>query len=880
MVIILKFYQFSKEKLLEYFLTTENGLTKQEAKQRLEKNGPNIIEGKKRKSKGQIFLSQFKNFMIILLLVVGVLSFFYALFDTGDYLDSIVILGTTFVNILMGYFQEDRAEDAIEKLKQYNVTKVQVYRNGMLEEISSVDLVVGDVIVLEAGDSIPADARVIESYFAKADEAILTGESNSVSKNEDVLLQDVLLHERANMVYAGTNLVAGRVVAIVVETGMRTEMGKIAKNLNTSEEPITSLQVKVKKVSTFISMVAIFLVLFVLIFSVIKDYDLMMVVMLCISMIVASVPECLPIAITSTLMIGVRAMAKKKTVVRNMAAIETLGATEIICTDKTGTLTLNKMEVMEVYLSSNALEASSIDFSKEEIFSDVMTLCNTATLNAKNVYVGDAVDVALMNYVEKQKVDIEKVKKSFKKIVEIPFDSERKMMSFVYQNKKEKYLFTKGSLQNLLSKCAFILEDGQKRELTKEDKKKIGNAEKEFSQRALKVIALAYKDKLKEYEDEEDYQKEEKSNLIFVGLVALKDPARPDVKKAITKCKEAKIRPIMITGDSLETALAIAREVGIVDEDETGILGSELDTLTPKELRKVVRKYNVFARVSPEHKYMIVEALQKDGKVIAMTGDGVNDAPALQLANVGIGMGASGTDVTKSVSDILLLDDSFSTIVTAVDEGRRIYDNVIINVLYNLSSNFTEILLIIIGMFLNNQIILALHVLYIDLVADTVPSIMLAFEKASKNNMKKKPNGLNKPIFTPHFLAFLVLSVVVETGVSLLIYFGSIQLVGVEMAQTLALLSVVLNEFVFAYNCRSLNETIYERGIFSNKYLNIGICFLLAIQLVVFLTPIGGLFSLQVVSLPLFIIVLAINLLSFFVIEALKPMLNRIFRSE
>ena len=865
--------------VLQSVKTSENGLSKKEAKKRLEQNGENVIQGKKRRSKLQILLAQFKNFMVILLLVVGILSLFYAMFETHDYLDSIVILGTTLINVFMGYLQEDKAEDAVEKLKQYNITKVSVLRDGVMEEVPSTQLVVGDIITLEAGDSIPADARIIESYFAKADESILTGESNSVSKNEEVLNKDVSLHERSNMVYAGTNLVSGKVVAVVVATSMQTEIGRIAKAINTSEEPTTSLQVKVKKVSTFITMVAILLVIFVLVFSIIKDYDMLTIVMLCISMIVASVPECLPIAITSTLMIGVKAMAKKKTVVRNMAAIETLGATEIICTDKTGTLTLNQMEVVSCYFNLEDTNFDDFAPTKDSVVSLILALCNTSTKNKKGEYVGDAVDVALLNFLESKKVSSNAVKKQYKKVVEIPFDSDRKMMSFVYQKNDKKSIFTKGSTESVLKNCSYVLKNGKVKKLTKADKTMILDVEESFSRAALKVIALAYKEDVPTYSEEEKYMSEEKG-LTFVGLVAMKDPARSDVKNAILKCKSAHIRPIMITGDSLDTAIAIALEVGIIEPGEEGILGSELSKMTPRELKKCVNRYNVFARVSPDHKYMLVDALQRQGKVVAMTGDGVNDAPALQMANVGIGMGASGTDVTKSVSDILLLDDSFSTIVTAVSEGRIIYDNVIANVLYNLSSNFTEIVLIILGMFLNNQIILALHVLYIDLVADTLPSICLAFESASKKNMKKNPNGLDKPIFTPYFLAFLILSVIVEAGVSLLVYFVSIEPLGVSMAQTLALLSVVLNEFVFAYNCRSLREGIFDKGLFSNKQLNLGILILIGVQLLVFLTPIGSIFSLEVVNIGVFILVFAVNLISLLIIEAFKPILNRIFPEE
>lgn len=876
----MKFYDQEPKDVLKFFKTSEEGLSDKEAKRRLEKYGANIIQEEKRKSKLRIFLGQFNNFMIILLLVVGFLSLLYAMFSIQDYLDSIVILGTTFVNIIMGYLQENKAEDAIEKLKQYNVTKVMVKRDGKFKEVPSSDLVIGDIIELDAGDTVPADARILESFFAKADEALLTGESNTVTKHSEVIAPESDLHERANMIYAGTSIASGKITAIVVNTGMQTEMGKIAKTINTDKEPLTSLQIKVKKISSFISMVAIFLIIFVLGYSLIMDYDLLTVIMLCISMIVASVPECLPVAITATLSIGVSQMAKKKTIVRNLSAIETLGATEIICTDKTGTLTENKMEIVSIYKDHQEFLAKDYKAPTTDYLLSIMALCNTIHKDKKDHLYGDSVDIALAEYAEEKNYQKEKLEKKYKIVVEIPFDSNRKRMSNIYKENNEIKMFTKGSLDTILQNCSKILIDGQEKKISKEDIAAIKKQEKKYSQKALKVLAMAIKTNLKDHEKTEDYIKEEQKGLCFVGLVAMKDPARPNVAASIKKCKEAHIRPIMITGDSLETALAIAKEVGIIEEDEGGILGSDLEKLSPKEFKKCVNKYNVFARVNPEHKHMIVEVLQKQGKVVAMTGDGVNDAPALKLANVGIGMGESGTDVTKSVSDIILLNDSFSTIVTAVDEGRRIYDNVIINVLYNLSSNFTEIVIILIGMFLSFNIILPLHVLYIDLVADTIPSIMLAFEKASKNNMKKKPNGLNKPIFTPHFIAFLVLSVIVEAGVSLTIFFVFKNFVGLALAQTLALLSVVLNEFVFAYNCRSLNEQIYERKIFSNKYLNSGIIGLILVQLLVFLTPIGHIFSLEQVSLTQFAIVFIVNILSFFVIEALKPVLNKIFKDN
>ena len=872
----MKYYNQEITEVYQNLHTSENGLSEEEVKVRLQHDGPNILEEGKKKTKLSIFLKQFQNLMILLLLVVGVLSLIYAIFGDGDYLDPIVIIGCTFVNILMGYFQESKAEDAILKLKQYTSTKVTVKRDGHQLEVDSKDLVVGDIIVLEAGDKIPADARIIDAMFAKVDESILTGESDYVSKSDEVLVGKRNIHEMSNMVFAGTNLVTGKIIAVVTSVGMSTEMGRIANSLNQNEEPITPLQVKVKKISTFISVLAVFLVIFVLVFGIVKDYDILSLIMLSISMIVASVPESLPIAITATLSIGVSAMAKKKAVVRNMAAIETLGATEVICSDKTGTITTNQMEVIRLFVNYADYQSDYFDFDQYPYFVRIIGLCNNALLDEHQKYYGDAVEVAAANFLAKHHILKEHLEEENPRIMEIPFDSERKMMSSINQDSQGKYMYVKGSLDSILSRSSSVLIDGKEKKLTKEDKNILEEKEKEYSNQALKVLAFAYKRLDKDIRNDEDYQKEE-NNFVLVGLVGFKDPAHTDVKKAIETCKNAHIDVYMITGDNIETGVAIAKEVGIIDSDNQGIELTSFDHITVEEMEKLVQQYRVFARVTPEQKYQIVDALKSEGKVVAMTGDGVNDAPAMKLANVAVGMGKNGTDVTKNVADILLLDDSFSTIVTAVDEGRRIYDNVISNVVYNLSSNFTEIIIIIIGMFLAQNIILPLHVLYIDLVADTIPSIMLAFEGASKNNMKRKPNGLNKPIFTPYFISFLITSVIVEAGISMIIY---ALFVGesVELAQTLALLSIVVNEFIFAYNCRSLKEQIKDRGFFSNRYLNIGIAILLGVQLLVFLTPIGTIFSLTAISFGEFLFVIIMNIFSFAIIELLKPLLNRCFR--
>lgn len=868
-------YLKTKNEVLNEYKTSMDGLSSKEARRRQGIQGKNVLIEKNKKSKLSIFLKQFKNVMIILLLVVGLMSLFYAIFTDGDFLEPIVILGTTLVNCLMGYFQESKAEDAIEKLKNYSSEHTTVKRDGKVEEINSEDLVEGDYIILEAGDKVPADARVIESHFAKCDEAILTGESLNVEKIDEVLKGDLTISECKNMIYSGTVVTAGKIEAIVVDIGMDTELGKIAASIDTSVEPITPLQVKIKKISTFISGIAAFLVAFVMCYGIIMDYTLLNVFMLAISMIVASVPECLPIAITATLSIGVSEMARKKSIVRNLAAIETLGATEVICTDKTGTLTTNKMEVIKIYTNNNIINLRDIKNNPELI--DIMALCNNAVLDDKEFF-GDSVEVALANYLLKEKINVEDLRKSKIEKLELPFDSDRKLMSVIYENNKKNYIYTKGSLENLIKRCKYVLVNGKKTKLTKEVKNNYLDIEKEYSHEALKVLAFAYKEIKEKHTKEEDYFKEE-NDLILVGLVGLKDPARKNVKEAIKTCREAGIRPIMLTGDNLETALAIGREVGIITSDDEGINATALKNMKKSELAECISKYSVFARVSPENKLQIVKALQRRKKVVAMTGDGVNDAPAMKLANVGIGMGKSGTDVTKNVADIILLDDSYNTITTAIENGRRIYNNVITNVLYNLSSNFTEIVIILLGMFMGSNIISAIHVLYIDLVADTIPSIALAFEGPTKNIMKEKPHGLNKRIFTPFFMAFLIISVILEAGISILVYF-LFENMGEGIAQTMALFSIVLNEFVFAYNCRSLKRPIIEKGIFSNKYLNLGILVLFVIQIIVFFTPAGKLFGLEIINMSQFIFVILVNLIAFIVLELLKPIITKVFKDE
>ena len=864
-----KAYQKTTEEIYKELNTSEKGLTNEEAKKRIRTYGVNALIDKNKKTKMQIFLSQFKNMMVILLLIVGILSLIYSIVTGEDFLEPLVILGTTLVNCIMGYMQESKAEDATEKLKKYSANYVTVKRNNVSKELNAKHLVPGDYIILEAGDKVPADARIVQSYFAKTDESILTGESQNVDKIDEVITKDSILAETYNMVYSGTVVTAGKIEAVVINTGMNTELGKIADALDTKEEPVTPLQMKVAKVSRFITGVAFILIAFVLFYGLINHYTFLNILMLCISMVVASVPESLTIAITATLSIGVSQMAKKKSIVRNLAAIETLGATEVICTDKTGTLTENKMHMTKIYTDEKEIPLD--DLKNYQTLINIMNGSNSATLSDKGVYTGDAVDVAIKNYLKENKLKADKVEK----ITELPFDSDRKMMSGVYRKDGETYLYIKGSLESIVQRSKSILINNESKPINKKYIDEYKEVETNMSVQSLKVLAFAYKKITKTITDDDDYFKEE-NDLTLVGLAGFKDPIRKNIKESIDMCKNAGIRVIMLTGDNLQTAMTIAKEAGICQSEEECINASNL---TKEDISKNINKYNVYARVSPEAKLQIVKAFQKRHKVVAMTGDGVNDAPAIKLANVGIGMGKAGTDVTKDVSDIILLNDSFETITTAVSEGRRIYDNVVANIMYNLSSNFTEIFIILFGMLTGNTIISAIHVLYIDLVADTVPSIALAYEGPSKNIMKQKSNGLNKKIFTKFFSCFLILSVILETLISLYVYHRFAPF-GEGTAQTLALLSIVINEFVFAYNCRSLKEQIHKRGLFKNKELNIGILALVLVQIVVFFSPIGKIFGLTEITVNQFIYVILINLVSLVIIELLKPWIVKHFKDE
>ena len=857
------FYSKNIKDIYKELNTSEDGLTPEQAQKIYEEVGPNeIVEGKKRSSILK-FLDQFKDMMIVILIIVDIAMFIYGLLYTHEYTDSIVITIVVLINAIMGFIQEAKAEVTLDGLKKYVSSTCKVKRNGKIEIIDTKLLVPGDYIILEAGEKVPADARIVIESSVTVDESPLTGESNPVSKRTDKISEKahIQIQDQTNMIFSGTNITNGRVEAIVTATGMYTELGKIAVSLNTPYKVKTPLELRIEEISKKLTLLVFIILIFIFVYSFIKQYEVMEIIMLCASLAVAVIPEGLPAVITISLSNGAGALAKKKTIVRQMTAVETLGSTDVICSDKTGTITQNKMTVQKNIVLN------------DEWLKYIKVLCNDS-IYTKGKYVGDPTETCMLDDVGVK--DSEALRHICPRIIDAPFDSDRKMMSTINVIDGKTYLLVKGSLDSLMKKCTHIYENGKKKKLTKAMQLVINEEEAKMATDALRVIAFAYKEIKKVPKTSAGVLKEE-SDLTLVGLTGMIDPPRPGVKESVLSARNAGIRTIMITGDSLPTATAIAKRVGIIEKSEEAILGSQLDKYMDEELIDVVNKYSVYARVSPTHKERIVRALQSQGKVVAMTGDGVNDAPAIKDAHVGIGMGITGTEVTKNVADVILLDDSYSTIVSAIEEGRRIFSNIRNNVIYSLSSNFGELFTILIAMFTGTTILLPIHILFIDLVTDSIPSICLSFEPSEKGIMDKPPRGIDKPMFTPFAIANIVASAMVETVAVIVTFFLVRQNYSVEIAMSCALLSLVIEEIVYSITCRNLKQFVFKQGIFANKQLNIGILIILLIEGIFFLTPLRQFIGVVELPIPLMVTIVICNLVAFFVYEILKPILLGLF---
>jgi len=753
----MNYYLKSIDETLKEVESNQNGLTSQQAEQRSEKFGKNKLAEPEKKPLIKKFFDALMDPMIVMLLAAALLSSGTTIYQNvvqhadESYADLFIILFVVIINTVLSLVQESKAEQAIDALKEMTAATSKVIRDGVITVIKSEDITIGDVIVLEAGDAIPADCRILESYSLKVEEAALTGESVPVNKIIDILMLkdnalDVPLGDRTNMLYSGSVVVYGRGKAVVCGIGMDTEMGKIANALNQAEDEQTPLQKKMSELSKVLTKLVIGICVFVFLFGVVREliiptgtgiFDVILdTFIMAVALAVAAIPEGLPAVVTIILSIGVTSMSKRNALIRKLTAVETLGCTQVICSDKTGTLTQNKMTVVDFYSPNETLLAKG------------MALCSDAKIEQGETSAkGEPTEAALVNYAYKLGMPSYSINEEMPRVGEAPFDSMRKMMSTVHSVDKKYVQYTKGATEILLSHCdSYLDQDGSIKPLTEAYKKQIFEKMKSFADRALRVLGLAYREYTTLPNDFEANTLEQ--HLIFVGFVGMIDPCRPEVKDAIKECKSAGIHVVMITGDHIDTAVAIGKDLGIITDASQARLGSDIETMSDEQLIETIKNVSVFARVQPEHKTRIVKAFKALDYIVAMTGDGVNDAPSIKSADIGIGMGITGTDVTKGVSDMVLADDNFATIVNAVEEGRKIYDNVRKVLQFQLSTNMAEVLAIFASSALGINMLSAAHLLWINMVTDSAPGLALGMERAESDLMKRKPRSSNESVFS------------------------------------------------------------------------------------------------------------------------------------
>ena len=816
----------------------ENGLTAEEAQKRQEEYGLNELKAKKKKSLFVKFLEQFKDFMIIILIISAIISGVVGVAQGEGFTDTIIILVVVVVNAIIGVAQENKAEKSLEALQKLSSHVAKVVRDGKLQVIQSKELVPGDIVILETGDYVPADLRIIEAVNLKSQESALTGESVPVEKMTAKIEDEKIgIGDRVNMLFSSSLITYGRGKAVVVETGMNTEVGKIADIINTAEEQGTPLQQKLNKLGKTLGIVALAICAVIFVVGLLYGKEPIHMFMTAVSLAVAAIPEGLPAVFTIVLAIGVQRMVKRNAIVKKLPAVETLGSASVICSDKTGTLTQNKMTVEKVFCDGNLVNleesADMIDIQKLVYAS---MLCNDTKISEDDKLTGDPTETALVDMAFKLDFD-PSVYGMFPRVAEIPFDSDRKLMTTVHEENGNYVVYTKGGVDELLANCSsYILEGDIKTDL-EEYKEIIRRYNMEMAQNALRVLAMAYK--VLDHKPTAEEIKELESNLTYIGMVGMIDPPRLEVKDAVQECKEAGIKTVMITGDHKITAIAIAKSLGILENDDEAITGTELEEMSDEELIRNVRKYSVYARVSPEHKVRIVKAWQANGETVAMTGDGVNDAPSLKIADIGCAMGVVGTDVAKEAADVILTDDNFATVVSAVEEGRRIYDNILKAIQFLLSSNIGEIvvlfLAILITPLLSKQFgvditlietLLPIHILWINLVTDSLPALALAVDPAADNVMKRKPlKNTKKGIFTKGMtwrIVYQGLMIGLLTLTAFIIGLSTpdvSQEEKVKIGQTMAFYVLALSELVHVFNIRDNKRSIFKTGIFNNSKL-------------------------------------------------------------
>ena len=835
----MEYYLETREQVLKELESSMRGLSAQEAAARLQQNGKNRLIEEEKRSVWRKFLDSITDPMILMLLAAALVQGIVTILETrgdftvGSFTDVFVILAVVIINAIMSLVQENKAEAAMSALMEMTAETSRVVRDGAVQTVKSEDLVVGDIVRFEAGDTVPADCRILESFSLKAEEAALTGESLPADKLVDALMcaegrSDVALGDRANMLYSGSTVVYGRGTGVVTATGMNTEMGKIADALRMAEKEQTPLQKRMAELSAFLTKLVIGICVVVFAVGCVQSVVLSNApfswallganavnsLVAAIALAVAAIPEGLPAVVTIVLSIGVTDMAKHQALIRKLTAVETLGCTQIICTDKTGTLTQNKMTVVEEHTDDPILMATA------------MALCSDAELRpGETAATGEPTEVALVNYAKKIGLPKHELSAAQPRVAEAPFDSDRKMMSTVHQTGADFIQYTKGACDVVLGRCTGCIKDGRIVPMTEELAEEIRRVNKSYADRALRVLAAACRryDALPEDTAPESLEQ----SLVFIGLYGMIDPCRPEVYEAIAKCRSAGIRPIMITGDHKDTAVAIGKDLGIIRDAGEAALGAELDQYTDEELIEVVPRFSVYARVQPEHKTRIVNAWQARGMVTAMTGDGVNDAPSIKAADIGIGMGITGNPVTKSAADMVLADDNFATIIRAVEAGRKIYDNICKVLQFQLSTNLAEVLIIFFASILNFTILTPVHLLWINMVTDTLPGLALGMERAEGELMKRKPRAKNESIFANGTGAGMLWQGVYLAAIEILAYYVGYYLekgsfVGIangswcENAVVMVFLTVSFAEILCALNMRSRTGSIFRREMLAN----------------------------------------------------------------
>lgn len=818
-------YLQTVEDVFKEVQSSPSGLSSQEAASRLEKYGANTLQEGKKKTLLEKFVDQFKDFMILVLLVAAVVSMFAHQGDP-DPTDAIIILAVVLLNAVLGVFQESKAEEAIEALKKMASPVASVLRDGHVEHIKGEDIVVGDVVILEAGDVVPADMRLFEVNTVKIEESALTGESVPVDKDLVIPAGDeVGIGDRTNMAFSSTNVTYGRAVGVVTSTGMNTEVGKIANMLANTEEGKTPLQENQDALGKWLTIMILVIAVIIFLVGMLRGNEWTHMLLTAIAIAVAAIPEGLPAISTIILALGTQKMAQRNAIVRKLPAVETLGGVEIICSDKTGTLTLNQMTV-EKMVYDNEIHDASEEISKDNIALRVMNLANDTKISQDNSLLGDPTETAMVQYGLDKNYDVREELVNIPRIAEVPFDSTRKLMTTIHQLEDGKYLVaTKGAPDMLLDRVTKIEKHGEVSAFTEDDRTTLMKLNKEMATQALRVLAMAYKviDTLPETIDTDSIE----HDLIFAGLVGMIDPERKEAAAAIKVAQSAGIRTIMITGDHRDTAQAIAKRLGILRPDqEDGVLtGGELNDISDEELERTVETYSVYARVSPEHKVRIVKAWQKNGKVVSMTGDGVNDAPSLKQADIGVGMGITGTEVSKGASDMVLADDNFETIVVAVEEGRKVFANIQKAVQYLLSANFGEVMTMFVATMAGWSILEPIHILWINLVTDVFPAIALGLEEAEADIMNHPPRGKGSNFLSNGVLPSIFYQGFFEGGITLFVFWYATHIAnwGNPVGETMAFATLGLIQLFHAFNVKSVYKSLGTVGAFKNKLFNYAI---------------------------------------------------------